>query len=52
MRYVNLDKFLEDLRNICCDVFECDETGRVYETGYSYELIERVAERQDILVKD
>jgi hypothetical protein len=52
MRYVNLDKFLEDLRNERCDVFDFNEYGDIYESGYSYELIEQVAERQDVIVKE
>ena len=53
MRYVNLDKFLEDLRNTEGDITEWDEYWRkLVEVGYSYELIEQIAERQDIIVKE
>lgn len=52
MRLIDLDKFLEDLRNECCDVCDADERCPAYsEFGYSFELIERVAERQ-VIIKD
>lgn len=49
MRMIDLDKFLVDLSNECCDVCKTDPRCPLYsEYGYSYDLIERVAERQAI----
>ena len=49
MRMIDLDKFLVDLSNECFDVRDLDTFH--YDNskyGYSYDLIERVAERQAI----
>ena len=53
MRIIDLDKFLSDLRSEQCDVCDTDATCPLYsEFGYSYDLIERVAERQGIIDTD
>ena len=53
MRLVDLDKFLLDLQSESHDVLDIDYRHPEYsEYGYSYELIERVVERQDIVVKE
>ena len=50
MRTIDLDKFLVDLKNECCDVCKTDPRCSLYsEFGHSYDLIERVAERQNIM---
>lgn len=50
MRLIDLDKFLEDLRNEGCDVCKTDSVCSLYsEFGYSYDLVERVAERQNLV---
>lgn len=50
MRMVDLDRFLIDLSNEGCDVCRTDSRCPLYsEYGYSYDLIERVVERQPII---
>ena len=50
MRTIDLDKFLKDLWNEECDVNDLHSNWAMSSFGYSYELIERVAERQKIVV--
>lgn len=53
MRMIDLDKFLKDLWNEETDVNDLvnsDWSKSAF--GYSYELVERVAERQNIVVKE
>lgn len=46
MRLVDLDKFLLDLQSESHDVLDIDYRHPEYsEYGYSYELVEQVAER-------
>lgn len=50
MKLIDADKFLEDLENEGCDVINADARCPLYtEFGYSYELIKRVLERQDVI---
>lgn len=47
MKLIDVDRFLEDLNNECCDVVDADERYPAYsEYGYSYELIKQVLERR------
>lgn len=49
MRMVDADAFLLDLQNEGCDIINADPRHYLYsEFGYSYELIERVIERQSM----
>ena len=50
MRMIDLDKFLVDLWNEQCDVNDLHSNWEKSSFGYSYELIERVAERQDVVI--
>lgn len=50
MRMIDLDKFLRDLWNEPCDINELCSDWAKSSFGYSYELIEQVAERQDIMI--
>lgn len=52
MRMIDLDKFLVDLWNEECDVNDLSSDWSKSSFGYSYELVERVAERQEIVVKE
>lgn len=52
MRMIDLDKFLKDLWNEPCDVNDLSSDWSKSSFGYSYELVERVAERQDIVEKE
>lgn len=52
MRMVDLDKFLVDLWNEECDVNDLSSDWSKSSFGYSYELVERVAERQEIVEKE
>ena len=53
MRMIDLDKFLTDLWNESCDVNDLVNSDWSKSSfGYSYELVERVAERQDIVEKE
>ena len=53
MRLMDVDKFLRDLKNDGCDVINADARCPLYtEFGYSYELIKRVIERQDLINTD
>lgn len=52
MRMVDLDKFLIDLWNEECDVNDLSSDWSKSSFGYSYELVERVAERQKIVEKE
>lgn len=52
MRMIDLDKFLKDLWNEQCDVNDLHSDWSKSSFGYSYELVERVAERQEIIVKE
>jgi hypothetical protein len=52
MRIIDLDKFLLDLWNEPCDVNDLSSNWSKSTFGYSYELIERVAEKQDIVEKE
>ena len=52
MRMIDLDKFLSDLWNEQCDVNDLSSDWSKSSFGYSYELVERVAERQDIVEKE
>lgn len=50
MRMIDLDKFLVDLWNEPCDVNDLVNSNWSKSAfGYSYELVERVAERQTIM---
>jgi hypothetical protein len=47
---IDMDAFLTDLQDEGCDIIKIDYTYSLYsEFGYSYDLIERVAERQKIV---
>ena len=52
MRMIDLDKFLSDLWNEECDVNDLGSDWSKSTFGYSYELVERVAERQEIIEKE
>ena len=52
MRMIDLDNFLKDLWNEECDVNDLSSNWAKSSFGYSYELVERVAERQEIVVKE
>lgn len=52
MRMIDLDKFLADLWNEQCDVNDLHSNWEKSSFGYSYELVERVAERQTIVTTD
>ena len=52
MRMIDLDKFLFDLWNEACDVNDLSSDWSKSTFGYSYELVERVAERQEIVEKE
>lgn len=52
MRMIDLDKFLKDLWNEECDVNDLSSDWSKSSFGYSYELVERVAERHVIEVKE
>ena len=52
MRMIDLDKFLKDLWNEECDVNDLSSDRSKSTFGYSYELVERVAERQEIIEKE
>ena len=52
MRMVDLDAFLRDLWNEECDVNDLSSDWSKSSFGYSYELVERVAERQKIVEKE
>lgn len=50
MRMIDVDAFLRDLENEGCDIINADPRCHLYsEFGYSYELIERVIERQSMV---
>ena len=48
MRKIDLDAFLKDLWNEACDVTDLSSNWAKSTFGYSYELIEQVAERHVI----
>ena len=50
MRTIDLDAFLRDLWNEPCDVNDLSSNWSKSTFGYSYELVEQVAERQNIMV--
>lgn len=52
MRMIDLDKFLKDLWNEETDVNDLSSDWSKSSFGYSYELVERVAERQKIVEKE
>lgn len=53
MRTIDLDKFLKDLWNEPCDVNDLVNSNWAKSSfGYSYELVERVAERHVVEVKE
>lgn len=52
MRMVDIDAFLKDLWNEQCDVNELHSDWSKSSFGYSYELVERVAERHVIEEKE
>lgn len=52
MRMVDLDKFLKDLWNEECDVNDLSSDWSKSTFGYSYELVERVAERHVVEEKE
>ena len=52
MRMIDLDKFLNDLWNEECDVNDLSSDWSKSSFGYSYELVERVAERHIVDVKE
>lgn len=52
MRKVDLDAFLKDLWNEECDVNDLCSNWSKSAFGYSYELVEQVAERHVIEEKD
>lgn len=52
MRMVDIDAFLKDLWNEECDVNDLSSDWSKSSFGYSYELVERVAERQVIVEKE
>ena len=52
MRMVDIDAFLRDLWNEPCDVNDLSSNWSKSTFGYSYELVEQVAERQDIIEKE
>lgn len=53
MRLVNIDAFLSDLYHEGCDVIRPPYDGELYgEYGYSYDLIEKIVERQSMIVTE
>ena len=52
MRMIDLDIFLKDLWNEQCDVNDLSSDWSKSSFGYSYELVEQVAERQKIIEKE
>lgn len=52
MRIMDVDAFLKDLWNEECDVNDLSSDWSKSSFGYSYELVERVAERQEIIEKE
>lgn len=52
MRMIDLDKFLKDLWNEETDVNDLSSDWSKSSFGYSYELVELVAERHIVEVKE
>lgn len=52
MRTIDLDAFLKDLWNEECDVNDLSSDWSKSSFGYSYELVERVAEKHVVEVKE
>lgn len=52
MRMMDVDAFLKDLWNEECDVNDLNSDWSKSSFGYSYELVERVAERHIVEEKE
>lgn len=52
MRTIDLDAFLKDLWNEQCDVNDLSSNWAKSSFGYSYELVEQVAERHVVEKKE